>query len=90
MLATPLAEVFTVNEPLFDAELQFKALTAPTGKSTVLVNEHVLPPIFIAKLAVPLDAGVPVIVYTTFPFPEAKVPEVRVAVRPETPVDVIV
>ena len=42
------------------------------------------------KLAVPLDTGVPVIVYVKLPAPLSKVPAVRVAVNPVTPVDVMV
>ena len=40
-----------------------------------------------AKLAVPLVVGVPVIVYVNEPAPLANVPAARVAVRPVTPVD---
>jgi hypothetical protein len=43
---------------------------------------------FKAKLAVPLVAGVPVMVKVKFPEPFAKVPAAHVAVRPVTPVDV--
>ena len=39
-----------------------RAVIVPTKTATVLVRVHVFPPIFKAKLAVPLDAGVPVIV----------------------------
>ena len=41
---------------------QAKAEMVPAGRLTVLVNEQVCPPIFNAKLAVPLLVGVPVIV----------------------------
>ena len=57
---------------------------------TVRVSVQVCPPMLSAKLAVPLEAGVPVIVYKMDPDPEAKVPAVLVAVSPVTPVDVIV
>jgi hypothetical protein len=43
---------------------------------------------FKAKLAVPLDAGVPVMVKVKLPAPVAKVPAAHVAVSPVTPVDV--
>ncbi len=41
---------------------QLSAVMAPIGKSTVLVRVQVCPPMVNAKLAVPLVAGVPVIV----------------------------
>lgn len=69
---------------------QVKAVIVPAGRLTVLVNEQVCPPIFNAKLAVPLLAGVPVIVYVKLPAPLAKLPDVKDAVKPATPVDVIV
>jgi hypothetical protein len=40
-----------------------------------------------AKVAVPLPAGVPVMVYVTLPLPLAKVPALKVAVSPVTPVE---
>ena len=40
-----------------------------------------------AKLAVPPEVGVPVIVKVRLPEPLAKVPEPRVAVSPVTPVE---
>ena len=45
---------------------------------------------FKAKLAVPLDAGVPVMVKVKLPAPLSKVPAAKVAVKPVTPVDVMV
>ena len=45
---------------------------------------------FKAKLAVPLDAGVPVIVKVKLPAPLAKLPDVNVAVSPVTPVELTV
>ena len=48
---------------------------------------------FNAKFAIPVpveSCGVPVMVYTNVPAPFAKVPGERVAVRPYTPVDVMV
>ena len=68
---------------------QLSAVIVPTGKATVLVKVQVCPPILRAKLAVPLLAGVPVIVYVKLPAPLAKLPAVNVAVSPVTPVDVI-
>ena len=41
---------------------QVKAVMVPAGKATVLVSIQVCPPMPSAKLAVPLLAGVPVIV----------------------------
>ena len=43
---------------------------------------------FKAKLAVPFDAGVPVMVKVKLPEPFANVPAAHVAVRPVTPVEV--
>jgi hypothetical protein len=43
-----------------------------------------------AKEAVPDEEGVPVIVYITEPFPLAKLPLFKVAVKPVTPVEEIV
>jgi hypothetical protein len=57
---------------------------------TVLVNVHICPPIFKAKLAVPLLPGVPVIVYERLPAPEPNDPAAKVAVNPVTPVEVTV
>ena len=63
----------------------------PTGCAfTVLVKVQVCPPIFSAKLAVPLEVGVPVMVYAKDPEPMTKEPAARVAVRPVTPVDITV
>ena len=89
-LLTPLAAVPAVNVPAFVAVPQLNVAIVPTGKFTVLVKVHVFPPIFNAKLAVPLEAGVPVIVYVKFPAPLTKVPAVKVAVKPVTPVEVTV
>ncbi len=69
---------------------QFKAVIVPTGKATVLVSVHDCPPMLNAKLAVPLEAGVPVILYVKLPAPLSRVPAASVAVKPVTPVDVIV
>jgi hypothetical protein len=55
--ATPWPKV-----PLLVAVEQLSAVMVPTGKATVLVSVQFFPPIFNAKLAVPLVAGVPVIV----------------------------
>ena len=49
-----------VNVPLLVAVEQLNAVMVPTGKSTVLVKVQVCPPRLNAKLAVPLVAGVPV------------------------------
>ena len=68
---------------------QFNAVILALAK-TVLVKVQVCPPIFNAKLAVPLAAGVPVMVKVKLPEPFANVPAAHVAVSPVTPVDVMV
>ncbi len=77
-----------VNVPVLVAVEQLSAVMVPAGGFTVLVNVQVCPPMFKAKLAVPFDAGVPVMVKVKLPDPVAKVPAAHVAVRPVTPVDV--
>ena len=62
LLLTPLAAMPWVKVPLLVALAQVNAVMLPTGKSTVLVSVQVCPPTLNAKLAVPLLAGVPVIV----------------------------
>ncbi len=42
-----------------------------------------------AKLAVPLVVGVPVIVYANEPEPTARLPALKVAVSPTTPVELM-
>ncbi len=76
--------------PVLVAVEQLRAVIDPTGKSTVLVNVQLCPPTPIVKLAVPIVAGVPVIVYVKLPAPLSKVPAARVAVKPVTPVEVMV
>ena len=51
-----------VNVPVLVAVEQLSAVMVPTGKATVLVKVQVCPPRLNAKLAVPLLAGVPVMV----------------------------
>jgi hypothetical protein len=79
-----------VKVPILVAVEQLSDVIVPAGRFTVLVKLQVCPPMLNAKLAVPLDAGVPVIVYVKLPAPLSKVPAVRVAVNPVTPVDVMV
>lgn len=79
-----------VNVPVLVADEQVRAEMKPTGKTTVLVKVQFCPPILKAKLAVPLIAGVPVIVKVNVPAPLSKVPAAIVAVKPVTPVDNIV
>ena len=67
---------------------QLNAVMVPAGGFTVLVKVQVCPPMLSAKLAVPLVAGVPVMVNVKLPAPVAKVPAAHVAVRPVTPVEV--
>ena len=76
-----------VSVPLLVAVEQLSAVMLAVAK-TVLFKVQVCPPIFNAKLAVPLDAGIPVIVKVKFPEPFANVPAAHVAVSPVTPVDV--
>ena len=64
--------------------------SGPMPPFTGLVNMQVFPPMFSAKFAIPTDAGVPVITYVKLPIPLAKVPAVKVAVKPNTPVEVMV
>jgi hypothetical protein len=90
LLLTLAAAVPCVNVPVLVAVEQLNAVMVPIGKSTVLVNVQVCPPMVKAKLAVPVEAGVPVIVYVKLPAPLNKVPADRVAVNPVTPVDVTV
>jgi hypothetical protein len=61
-LLTPLADDPTRSVPVLEAEAQFSELINPAGKLTVLEIVHVFPPILMAKFAVPLEAGVPVMV----------------------------
>ena len=77
-----------INVPVLVAVEQLSAVMVPAGGFTVLVKVQVCPPMFRAKLAVPFEAGVPVIVKVKLPAPVAKVPAAHVAVRPVTPVDV--
>ena len=51
-----------VNVPVLVAVEQLSPVIMPAGRFTVLVKLQVCPPILNAKLAVPLVAGVPVIV----------------------------
>ncbi len=62
LLLALAAAILCVNVPVLVAVEQLKAVIVPTGKATVLVKVQVCPPMLNAKLAVPLDAGVPVIV----------------------------
>ena len=79
-----------VKVPVLVAVEQLSAVMVPAGGFTVLVNVQDCPPMFKAKLAVPFDAGVPVMVRVKLPAPVAKVPAAHVAVRPVTPVEVTV
>ena len=62
LLLTLEAAVPCVKVPVLVAVEQVKAVIVPTGKATILVSVQVCPPILSAKLAVPLLAGVPVMV----------------------------
>ena len=59
----------------------------PMAVPTLTVKEQDCPPTVMAKLAVPLVVGVPVIVYVNEPAPFAKIPKESVAVKPVTPVE---
>ena len=88
LLLTFAATIPCVSVPVLVAVEQVSAVIVPKGKSTVLLNVHVWPPILKAKLAVPLVEGEPVIVYVKLPAPLAKLPAAKVAVKPVTPVDI--
>ena len=62
LLLTLAAAMPCVSVPVLVAVEQVKAVIVPTGKATVLVKVQVCPPTPMVKLAVPLVAGVPVIV----------------------------
>ena len=62
LLLTLAAAIPCVNVPVLVAVEQISAVMVPSGKATVLVNVQVCPPRLKAKLAVPLLAGVPVMV----------------------------
>ena len=87
---TLAADMPCVNMPVLVAVEQLSAEMVPTGGFTVLNNVQVCPPIFKAKLTVPLLAGVPVILNVKLPTPLAKLPAVKVAVNPVMLVDVMV
>ena len=89
LLFTLTAATPCVNVPVLVAVEQVNAVMVPTGKATVLVSVQVCPPMVNAKLAVPVEAGIPVIVYVKLPAPLSKVPAAKVAVNPVTPVDVM-
>ena len=57
---------------------------------TFTVKEQDCPPTVMAKVAVPLVVGVPVIVYVNEPAPLANEPAESVAVKPVTPDEEIV
>ena len=59
-LLTPEAAAPEVSVPELVAPAQFNAVMAAAGRFTVLVKVQVCPPRLSAKLAVPLLAGVPV------------------------------
>ena len=90
LLLTLAAAMPCVNVPVLVAEEQLSAVMVPTGKSTVLVNVQLCPPMLKAKLAVPLEAGVPVIVKVKLPAPLSKELAASVAVKPVTPDEVMV
>ena len=62
LLLTIAAATPCVKVPLLVAVEQISAVMVPTGKAIVLVKVQVCPPRLKTKLAVPLVAGVPVMV----------------------------
>ncbi len=60
LLLTLAAAIPWVSVPLLVAVEQLNAVIVPTGKAIVLAKVQVCPPRVKAKLAVPLVAGVPV------------------------------
>ena len=85
LLLTLAAAMPCVKVPVLVAVEQLSAVMVPAGGFTVLVKVQVCPPMFRAKLAVPFEAGVPVMVKVKLPAPVAKVPAAHVAVRPVPP-----
>jgi hypothetical protein len=63
------------------------SVTETESRRILNVITQLCPPMFKAKLAVPLALGVPEIVYVKLPEPLAKVPADKVAVKPVTPVE---
>jgi hypothetical protein len=90
MLLTPDEARPCVKVPVLVAVEQLRPVIMPAGRFTVLVKVQVCPPKLKAKLAVPLDVGVPVMLKLRLPAPLAKVPAERLAVSPVTPVEVAV
>ncbi len=90
LLLTLAATMPCVSVPVLVAVEQVSAVMVSAGGFTVLVKVQVCPPMLSAKLAVPFDAGVPVIVNVKLPDPVAKVPAAHVAVKPVTPVEEMV
>ena len=82
LAAWPLVSVPTVVAPA-----QLRVVSVAAGAATFTVKLQLCPPKLIAKVAVPLVDAVPVMVYVTLPFPLAKVPALKVAVSPVTPVE---
>ena len=62
LLLTLAAATPCANVPVLVAVEQLSTVIVPTGNATVLVSVQVCPPRLKAKLAVPLVAGVPVMV----------------------------
>ena len=62
LLLTLAAATPCVSVPVLVAVEQLIAVMVPAGKATILVSVQVCPPTLNAKLAVPLAAGVPVII----------------------------
>ena len=86
----PVVGFVTSSTVVAPAQCTVPAGYWPMKAPTLTVKEHDCPPTVMAKVAVPLVVGVPVIVYVNEPAPLASVPAERVAVKPTTPVELIV
>ena len=85
----PVVGLVTFTTAVAPAQFTVPAGKVPIAGLTVIFKVHVCPPILIAKLAVPLALGVPLIVYTNAPAPVVSAPAAIFAVNPVTPVDAI-
>ena len=71
------------------ADAQSKVPRLPLGELTLRIKEQDCPAKFTVKLANPGALGVPVMFTDKLPGPFANTPEETVAVRPVTPVEVV-
>lgn len=87
MLTVAVVAIPLKSRPLTVAAAQSSWVMAAAGSFTVADTLHVCPPSDSANVAVPAEAGVPEMLSTRLPAPEATLPAAAVAVRPVTPVD---